>query len=400
VSRAFSVFLASRPDLRSVLEGLRWSRLSAEEASSEGVEQFHRESREWFADAWGPSPMSWEDAPPGATALQAGIAWHVAVSLEGSEAGLREVMRAVNAIARSGAGVIADEGDVWKPGQRRRDARWSSAVERPSAETELLRMIWWTIGVNPFSDKGAQSLVAILQRVLPEAIPVRWGQLEPYSHNLEAEGMRGLADFIANRSDGRFMGKVRPPFYDFTLWKARWPYEPRQIRVPRPADQPPWSLNIEVGGSLLGEAGWEHQLAVAFREISLVIRPFYADARIEHGVTVSSDGQQGRTEVPPLHPIRWSGFPRVAPLAMVVGPPYITHWRDNGGTPLDDMLLYSSDSWTDPALNPVPVAPNELLQEFDIRRASDDPRGVGGARVREPMPRSLPPTWPFPLDQR
>jgi hypothetical protein len=210
VSRAFSVFLASRPDLRSVLEGLRWSRLSAEEASSEGVEQFHRESREWFADAWGPSPMSWEDAPPGATALQAGIAWHVAVSLEGSEAGLREVMRAVNAIARSGAGVIADEGDVWKPGQRRRDARWSSAVERPSAETELLRMIWWTIGVNPFSDKGAQSLVAILQRVLPEAIPVRWGQLEPYSHNLEAEGMRGLADFIANRSDGRFMARSDP----------------------------------------------------------------------------------------------------------------------------------------------------------------------------------------------
>ena len=93
---------------------------------------------------WGPSRMSWEDAPSEAVALLAGIAWHVEVSLDGSGAGLERVMRALRAMATAGHGVIADDRHVWRPGSNRR-TRWSIPPSRLESETEWLTMMWWTL---------------------------------------------------------------------------------------------------------------------------------------------------------------------------------------------------------------------------------------------------------------
>jgi hypothetical protein len=418
MSRSFQIFLPERPDVGPLLADLGWQRKDGENADFGGFDHFYAEGREWFADIWGPSPMSWEDAPPEAVALQAGIAWHVEVSLEGSDAGLRKVTRAVQAVAKAGAGVVADEDNVWRPGSRRR-TRWSAPSEPMSNESEFLKMIWWTAESTLASPEGTQALVETLNRVIPEAIPVRWGDFEPLPLSLETEGLDGLARFIERHQDGLVHTKVRAPFYEFLIADV---YGPRKREEPglrlspagtwevKPRAATPTmgrSLTIEVAGSILKQPGWGRQLSVAFRRLSLVVRPFYAEARIETDVPwgygqVHLDGSpvkgspryRSRTHVPPVHSMNWWGFPRVAPLAMVVGPPYTAHWHHPGGIGLEDLIVYSSESWPDPAPGGVPVASEDLLQGFDPRRV--DPRHKDKT---SPIPTRTPATWPFPAER-
>ena len=132
-------------------------------------------------------------------------------------------------------------------------------------------------------------------------------------------------------------------------------------------------------------------MALAFREISRLLRPFYAEARygpnqnnVEwHTATTSSVGP------PPVNARLWNGYPRVAPMAMVVGPPYLAFWQDGAGEALDQLVLYSSDSWPDPPPGGVPVAAENLLQEFDPYSV------VTADSARGEYPTRPPAIWPF-----
>ena len=77
------------------------------------------------------------------------------------------------------------------------------------------------------------------------------------------------------------------------------------------------------------------------------------------------------------------------PMAMVVGPPYLGFWQDDGGAPLDQLVLYSSDSWPDPAPGGVPVAAEDLLQEFDPYSV------ITADSARGEYPTRPPAIWPF-----
>lgn len=186
MGRRFEVFLADTLELAPILMGLGSAAGRGQGGEYPNVDQFRLEGRDWDATVWGPSPMGWDDAPPEASDLQAGIASHVEVALEGSEKGLNKVLRAVRAIATAGHGVIADESTIWRPGSRRR-----SRSPRPplplSSEKNLLRMIWWTMDDSTSTRKGARALIETLQRVLPEAIPVRWGDFEPLPLSLGSD---------------------------------------------------------------------------------------------------------------------------------------------------------------------------------------------------------------------
>ena len=416
MSGSFQIFLPDRLDVGALLGEMGWKRLPVAISDFEGVDQYHAEGRKWFADIWGPTSMSWEDAPPEAVAIQAGIAWHVEVSLEGSDAGLRKVERAVRSIARAGGGVVADEDNVWRPGSRRR-TRWSAPTQPMSSESEFLKIIWWTVEPTLTTLEGGQRLVETLQWVLPEAIPTRWGDFEPLPLSLESEGLDGLARYIEHRHNELVQTKVRAPFSEFLIVGVYGPREPRWEPAVRPGPSGSWevrrraptptiarSLRIEVASSVLDQAGWGRQLSAAFRQVSRVVRPFYAEARFELDVPwghseVNRDGSpvegspryRSRTHVPPLDSMHWWGFPRVAPLAMAVGSPYITHWDRDGGQRIDDMIIFSSESWPDPPDGGVPIAREELLQEFDRRRVNP-----GAMKEVSPIPTHAPAIWPFP----
>ncbi len=393
VSRSFQVFLAEALEIGPILEGLGWAPVSESETWSPNYRlgQLRLEGREWFADIWGPSPMSWEDAPPEAVALLAGISWHVEVSLEGSsEAGLKKVMRAVRAVATAGRGVVADEDNVWRAGSARR-TRWSIPVSPLKSETETLTLIWLTLDRSIYTPDGATAFVETLNRILPEAVPVRWGDFEPLPLSLERDGLAGLAEYIVHAQDQLVLTKVRPPFSDLVIHRAGF------LRL-GPGQDNPVALRVQMGGSILNQLGWGRQLAVAFGDISGLLHPFYAEARLwpNRGFVENPRGgidwkasRESAVGPPPVSDWRWNGFPRVAPMAMVVGPPYTAHWHLAGGARLDDLILYSGESWPDPPPGGVPVAAADLLQEYDPYSVWTDSTLSGSHPGRQPT------IWPF-----
>jgi hypothetical protein len=394
VGRTFQIFLADRPDAESILTGLGWRPSEDPSSRIDPTDHFTLSGRDWDADLWGPSEMSWEDAPPEAVALQAGIAWHVEAAIEGDDqaihTGTARVLRALRAIAREGHGVIADEDEVWRPGSSRR-SRWTPPDE-PTAGDESLLMIWWTVDPYMVSAEGLADLVTTLSRVLPEAIPVRWGDTEPLRHSLDKEGLDGLVRYLElsfSQPADIFVSvgtKTKLPISKFYVERSSfllWGRSPNR----------PWTVEIEAEGSILRQPGWARQLSSAFRAVSTVVRPFYAEARVvdrrrnSEGFPVAP--------VPPVNALRWCGFPRRAPMAMVVGPPYTTSWEDHGGARLGDLTIYSSEHWPEPPDGGVPVAPEGMLQEFDPHPVYTNST-VGRSVRPDPTPTRQPEIWPFP----
>jgi hypothetical protein len=85
MARSFRIFLAERPDVRSTLEPLGWKPPAAGQVNRDPVDPFELQGRDWDAYLLGPTNISWEDALPEASALQAGIAWYIEVALKRSE---------------------------------------------------------------------------------------------------------------------------------------------------------------------------------------------------------------------------------------------------------------------------------------------------------------------------
>jgi len=364
----FELFLPERVEVSAIVEPLGWER----RAGTGGLDCFGRAGRDWDAYIYEATPMSWEDAPPEAAALQAGIAWHVEAGLDGSETGLPKVLRALRAIAKAGHGVIADDSDVWRPGSSQR-TRWSFPTSPLASETAMVRMAWWMVDPAITTEDGASAFVETLSRVLPEAMPARWGDFEPLSHTFDGEGPEALARFISSHRD-EVITKVRPPFGSLTFTKCG-------PLVRTPSVEGMRSLTVECGASVLDQPGWRRQLPVAFTALSRVLRPFYGEARLV---------QQDVAHLPPTDAHYWWGFPRIAPLAMVIGAPYVEHWTTPGGHHVDDLIFYGADTWPELPRDDVPVADEGLLQEFDPYWASTERLG---RHIR--VPEKHPPTWPF-----
>ena len=120
------------------------------------------------------------------------------ISVDGSEKGLSRVMGAVRAIAKTGHGVIADEDNLWRPGSSQR-TRWTIPPAPLSSRSQWLTMIWWTFDSSLGTLSGAGTFVETLRWVLPEAMPVRWGDTEP---SRRASNTKGRRDWPASSSSG------------------------------------------------------------------------------------------------------------------------------------------------------------------------------------------------------
>ncbi len=371
MSKSVEIFLADRPDLAAVLEPLGWHK------GGEGS-TYVLDGPSWLATVWNASPMSREDAPPGVRKLQPDIAWHISAGVEGSNGGTKPFDRAVRTLARAGHGVMADGAHAWSVTGRRllRGMPMSS-------ETEYLKMMWWTADPRTRTEAGARALLGALERFVPQAIPRRWGHFEPPNKSVEQDGLDDLAREIAGLTAPAlgitvFVTAVQPPFsaFDVRLVGCLGERQPWEYGVR--------SLTIEVGASVLAQPGWGRQLSRGFRAVSMEMRPFYAEARIERRVKWDPHrGGRLGSQPPPLAEQNWFGFPRIAPLAMVVGPPYTPYWVGQGGVRDGEFIFYLGEVWPEPPVGGIPVAAEPLLQEHDI--------SIG----RRP-PNEVPAVWPFP----
>jgi len=84
------------------------------------------------------------------------------------------------------------------------------------------------------------------------------------------------------------------------------------------------SLEIQIEANTLAQLGWERQFRSFWRDMSVLLHPFYGDVRLLGGFELCG----GTTYGGESHPVpgSWSGVPNAHAHAIVLGEPYDTRW--------------------------------------------------------------------------
>jgi hypothetical protein len=303
-----------------------------------------------------------EDVPAEVNALVPGIAWVVELGLEGGTSAAEKTLTTIAlAVARSGHGVIEDpqEGTVRVPSGVRR------YLKSPKEDRiDVLVLAWWTPGGPLLHRSGIEALISTIEARLPEAMPSRWGLHEPPNHSFSEEGTSGLAGFLDENRNNLLVTIPRRPTVGLDFCPmSEWGENLRQGRFEVPY------LNIVLEAQLLDQPGWGRHLSTAFTAFSRVIMPFYGEARILRGVSLSRGHIDPSSPQHPVYRNWWSGIPVSAPMAAVLGPPYLELWPDFAHTAQNGLAFRGSDTWTRDQSGIEWVVPEGLTQEFDVHWA-------------------------------
>ena len=212
-----------------------------------------------------------EDIPEEVSKLLPGIEWLTNLNLEGraTAAALRLAQSTANDIARDSHGAVLD--------QQEGSVRLPSSVKRfmlpKSKETfDIVSMSWWFLE-GPLLDRGGrESFVNLLERMLPEALPKRYGLYEPPQHHYAKTGRGHFLEFLdANLHDTLVWHPQRPVTYVHMGFPD--PFGPHKLGFRAN------HLSIDVGKGALSQPGWATSLKLFWERASILIRPIYGDVR-------------------------------------------------------------------------------------------------------------------------
>ena len=255
----------------------------------------------------GPASLEPEDVPDEVTEVLLGAAYRVDVSVEGSASSdIPYAVRFARRLAQSFGGVVVDQqlGEVWAKGASRQASK-PARGERIG----IIELKWYSLREAVPSDIAARYL-SLCRRLLPEALPRRFGEFEPLQHKLSEVGDEGFeAAWKAATSMLHFTASS--PCIDGSMWAG-------------PAERLPsvlWKIELDVHYQPFADDPlWTDALRRLFLALADHLEPFYASAEVTRGHRWNGKSRRfdGETE--------WS-----ASLAKINAdwpglPPYPTWW--------------------------------------------------------------------------
>lgn len=290
-----------------------------------------------------------EDIPEEVMPVLPGIKYLTEISLEPISAPLsaKSLLQKVSrSIAKDTIGVIQNQQDdslITPSGVKRFIPTPRMSKERIS----VLEMSWW-FGDNPLAkEEILYKLVDYFEKVLPEALPRRYGEYEPpqykYQENGKEHAKKFLSDHVYNSAVWYTTKPVIYVNYGF-LQKCGFIMLGNEKRFRSN------HLSIEIDSSVLKQPGWEEHLHKVFKDISFILNPFYGEVRIlhdriyRHGVS-AFDYQ---TESNPTISWWWMGIPYNLGEMIVVGEPYLNYWPKvkEKGLIVNSLYFVSTDDWS------------------------------------------------------
>lgn len=378
---------ASVPDLQSVLPDLtRWTQ-AGEAAVLSG--------RQWQVVVGPQQRVELEDVPDEVAALLPGIAFLTELNLEpinAPQTARTLLMRAAKSLAKVLHGVIEDpqDGSLTAPGGVRR------YVPEPRPEHfDVLQLSWWFNAHVLDRIEGLEQLLTLFERLLPEAMPRRYGLYQPPQFRFAETGREPFLDFLfANR-------------HEMVIWYPNRPLLDVHVGLPKVQGASRRGfrsnfLSLSMEAAALRQPGWETGMRRVFAAISELLEPFYGDVRTLRGF-VRMGATYGSDTTTESHPVRswwWSGVPGTLGHAAVLGSPYIELWPEfvRRAQKLGDLAVLAPSSWTDSqdaagVVGGVPACLRQLRYP-ELVEPQDHDRD--SARNRE-----YPPVWPFedPYDE-
>ncbi|MGN6366822.1 MAG: hypothetical protein ACTHN5_00895 [Phycisphaerae bacterium] len=268
-----------------------------------------------------------EDVPEEVAGLLPGIGYLTELNLEGDAPEKAEalLMSTAKEIAKGAHGVIEDpqEDEVITPAGVKR-----FVPAKKGANFSVLNFSWWFLSDSLGTDAGREAFVGLLEKLLPEALPKRYGLWEPPQHHYEKTGRAHLLKFMAEH------------LAEMMVWYPQRPVATCSVRHAEPLGASfqgfrTHRVEIEVQKGVLEQPGWPLTLQRLWREMPRLLKPIYGEVRTEGGFSRSGGGavwidasmlQEGYPETNRSWFFR--GIPRKLGHAVVLGTEYQREWPE------------------------------------------------------------------------
>jgi hypothetical protein len=236
------------------------------------------------------------------------------------------------------------------------------------------------IGSRPWFD----ALVRCLERSLPEALPVRYGQYEPPSYRLRESGRDHLIDFLVHEHRNGEM----------VVWYPARPILDLHLALGSGASWQGWRaqrITMEVEAAVLEQPGWATTLEALWRQVAHLCQVYDADVRIRRNQRVGGRTLDELREAD-HHPVCswwWAGIPRDGGVAVALGEPYRSLWPEfvAAGEPDGELTVLSGVDWRDQknVFDRVGGVPDGLIAQSPAYLTDGGPN----------LDRAYPRIWPF-----
>jgi len=287
-----------------------------------------------------------EDIPEGVNTVLVGVEHMTELSLEPTAAprtAYALLRRTAKALASSAHGAIVDcqTDTIATPTGVRRFVR--SAAD---GVLDALELSWFSTYEAMRSPNWLDEFVRLLERELPEALPVRYGLYEPPPYRLRELGREHLVNFLAQEC-------ANPSKLGFAVWYPQRPVLHVHLLLGAGPSRHGWRshrITIGVEAALLGQPGWATALQRIWRNIAHLTRTFYADVRTLRNQRPG--GSNYRQELAAdHHPVCswfWAGIPRDGGIAVALGEPYLALWPEfeAAGERDRDIVFVAQSDWT------------------------------------------------------
>jgi hypothetical protein len=335
-----------------------------DEGGAEVLAPGRRDTKHLF-QLYGPMQAEPDDLNEQLAAACLAPRWLVTMSIphSSSKRAVDEARKLARRLAELNGGAAFDpQGDdvFWPRAKRRR-------VE-PAGKDEVISVVEleWFLPPSRWADAPA-TLVRLLARRAPEALPARYGTYEPPQHRFDPGSPQAFLDFVAeDENTGGFWFAKRPSFGG--SWNAPralgWPGE-NDLRLAAA------HLDVEFDGRVLeADERWREAVADLLAAGAEEMGAFFAAAKVVWGLTVTANyrlvveaGSTGGVGMRGDEWIRrgelWRGLPPV---------PFWLTWY---GGPYRDLV---EPHLTDEALRGNPRPRVERREAGVLVRLADEPR--------------------------
>jgi hypothetical protein len=264
------------------------------------------EARDWQIMIGKPHKVMEEDIPKEVAGQLPGISFFTEIILEpigAPKRALQIVKRIAKILAQSSRGIIMDEqeGTVISPSGVKRLEKIA-----PSLDPSVLQMTWWFTDDHTFNKDGIEAFFNLIENMVPELLPRRYGVYEPPEFKLADMGKE---HFIQYFSKNLYEGVVWYPSKPFTYITVQIP---PKIGATREGFRASY-ITIEFLEEVIHQPGWATELKRFWLKASDQLQPFYGEMR-------KAKFSIGDTW--------WRGFPKKLGNAAVIGKPYIDIWPE------------------------------------------------------------------------
>lgn len=261
----------------------------------------------------GPDRLEAEDVPVEVTASVLGARYLYSITVEGSaDSEISHAVRFARRLAKTlhGAFVNQQTGEIWSRSRLR-------TIQKPSREERVttVELAWFSLRADVRVDT-ARLMVAVAERYLPEALPRRFGEYEPFQHKYADEGREGVDRAWREATSALHFSGSGPCVGGYLDAGPNNQFPDRY-----------WSMSMTFLADPLREPGWRDAALRMFATLADGVRAFYASAQVSRNNVWSGRSlwMDGQTEVP-ISTLRfrdgWLGLPPTPTWWSWFGAPY------------------------------------------------------------------------------